>query len=239
MTTERNDNDARVSQVYREAATEKAPPELDRKILSMAATATRSRYGRARAWIRPMAWAATIGLSLAFVLELTQVPDSAPISAGGSDADTFEVLDEEVASEAAPARAKSDRRLRQEVEERSDAPATMLSAPAAVEPAAEAEADRAVAEFEADDMSLMRDAEEQARAQAGQTQPAAATAGFSALAEKKEQVPGCDEDARETALSWYACIEELRQAGLADLAAQELESLRGVFPDFEVPAANR
>lgn len=238
MTTERNDNDARVSQVYREAATEKTPPELDRKILSMAATGTRSRYGRARAWIRPMAWAATIGLSLAFVLELTQVPESAPISAGGSDADIFEVLDEEVASEAAPARAKSDQRLRQESEVRSDAPATMLSAPAAIE--AEAEADRVVGEFEANDMSLMRDAEEQARAQAGQAQQRpAATTGFSALVEKKEQAPGCDADARATAQSWYECVEELRQAGLAELATRELESLLGEFPDFKVPATSR
>ena len=51
MTTESNHNDLRVSEAYQGLATETTPPELDRKILAMAAG--KSRYGLARAWIRP------------------------------------------------------------------------------------------------------------------------------------------------------------------------------------------
>ena len=72
MTTESNHNDPRVSEAYQGLATETTPPELDHKILAMAAQA-RPRYGLARAWISPVAWAATIGLSLAIVLEISQL----------------------------------------------------------------------------------------------------------------------------------------------------------------------
>ena len=239
MTTESNDIDSRVADAYRDLASEKTPAELDRTILSMAAGAQRSPYGKARAWVRPVAWAATIGLSLAFVLELSQVPDKAPLSGGGSDGDTFEVLEEGVVSEEAAATAKSDTAVRQEREKRSDNPAvTDLSAPpAAAEPALDK--DSASADFEVDDMSLLQEAEQRARLQSGESQPAARAAEFSALVDNKEQVDGCDANARSAAETWFACIEALRASGLSDLAAAELESLRAEYPDFQEPTPNR
>lgn len=57
-------------ETYRELATEKTPPELDRQVLAMAA-----RGGRTRAWIRPAAWAATIVLGVAAALEVTRNAD--------------------------------------------------------------------------------------------------------------------------------------------------------------------
>lgn len=65
--------DKRVSNAYRDLASEQTPAELDEKILALAASEARTRYGFTRAWIRPVAWAATIGLSLAFLLEMSQV----------------------------------------------------------------------------------------------------------------------------------------------------------------------
>jgi len=239
MTTENNDIDPRVSNAYRDLASETTPPELDRKILSMAAGTMRSRYGKARAWVRPVAWAATIGLSLAFILELSQMPDTAPLSAGGSDGDTFEVLEDSVVSDDAAARAKSDTAVRREREKRSDAPAAMSpgTPPAAAEPALEQ--DSASADFDVDDMSLLKEAEEQARLQSGEPRPAARAAEFSALVEDKEPFEGCDTDARASAQSWYACIETLRESGLSNIAAVELEALRAEFPDFEEPTPSR
>lgn len=239
MTTENNDIDPRVSDAYRDLASETPPPELDRKILSMAAGAGRSRYGKARAWIRPAAWAATIGLSLAFVLELSQGPGNAPLGSGGSDGDTFEILDENAVSDEAPARAKSDTAVREERETRLDnrAASSPGAAPAAAEPAADR--DSAAADFEADDMRLLEEAEQQARMQSGQARPAARAAEFPALVEKKEPVSGCDADARATARTWYACIEALREAGLSEAAVAEFEALRAEFPDFEEPTPNR
>ena len=239
MTTESNDIDSRVADAYRDLASEKTPAELDRAILSMAAGTQRSPYGKARAWVRPVAWAATIGLSLAFVLELSQVPDKTPLSAGGSDGDTFEVLEEGVVGEEAAAPAKSDTAVRQEREKRSDSPAmTGLSPPpAAAEPAADQ--DSASADFEVDNMNLLKEAEQRARLQSGESRPAARTAEFAALAEDKEQVDSCDADARSAAETWFACIEALRESGLYDMAAVELESLRTEYPDFQEPKPNR
>ena len=71
MTT-RNEHDPRVTETYRDLATEKTPAELDDEVLAMAAREARTRYGLTRAWIRPVAWAATIALSLAFILEMTR-----------------------------------------------------------------------------------------------------------------------------------------------------------------------
>ncbi|RZV33765.1 MAG: hypothetical protein EX272_14260 [Chromatiales bacterium] len=239
MTTESNDIDSRVADAYRDLASEKTPPELDRTILSMAAGTQRSPYGKARAWVRPAAWAATIGLSLAFVLELSQVTDKAPLSGGGSDGDTFEVLEERVASDDAAATAKSDSAVRQEREKRSDNPGvTNLSAPPAT-PAPTLDGDSASSDFEVDDMNLLQEAEERARLHSGESRPAARAAEYSALAETKEQVDSCDADARSSAEAWFACIEALRESGLSDVAAEELEALRAEYPDFQEPTPSR
>ena len=80
-----DDRNPEVARAYRDLATETTPTALDDKVLKLAARETRSRYGIARAWVRPVAWAATIGLSLAIVLEVTQVippaADQAPTEA--------------------------------------------------------------------------------------------------------------------------------------------------------------
>jgi hypothetical protein len=67
-------DDRLVSAAYRDIADERAPEHLNHSILQQAATTAKPRYARSMSWMRPMAWAATIGLSLAIVLEITQVP---------------------------------------------------------------------------------------------------------------------------------------------------------------------
>ena len=255
MTTESNEIDPRVSEAYRSIATETTPSELDREVLSMAAGSARSRYGLARAWIRPVAWAATIGLSLAFVLEMAQVRDVATPTA---DNDIAEQLEERIIRDEAPARAMEDNREQSETVKRSDAPAPLSkpaakqvsSPPPATEPSPNAEAMPAAgssvsADFEADDMTLLREAEEQARARSGSERSAASAAEaltFDAAVSfeaKEEEVQNCDQDARSSAATWYACIEELRATGLDEDAELELVSLRTEFPDFEEPQQNR
>ena len=89
MTTEqeKGERDKLVSETYRDLGVEKAPEHLNQNILRMAAAdgkVGRSTSFLSGAWMKPVAWAATIGLSLAIVLELTEVPttvvpmDSAP-----------------------------------------------------------------------------------------------------------------------------------------------------------------
>ena len=72
MSKKSDTHEPRVSATYREVATETTPPHLDRKVLEAARAGARTRYGLARAWMRPLAWAATIALSFAFVLQMTQ-----------------------------------------------------------------------------------------------------------------------------------------------------------------------
>ena len=208
MTTESNHNDPRVSEAYQGLAKEGTPPELDRRILAMAAGKSRSRYGMARAWVRPVAWAATIGLSLAIVLEISQLKyETTP----QLDADNVEILEEALILDDTPAREDDDNRTRRESAKRSDAPAPVqLSVPA----------------------------EEQARSRSGSEPAAAAAVqalSFDAATtpEKKEQVRHCDPDLRSSAETWYTCIEDLRAQGLSDAADSELILLLTEFPDFE------
>lgn len=80
MSNERDfeSGDTRVSEAYRQTAQERAPERLNKTVLRMAAG--RTAYGPSgiifSSWAKPVAWAATIGLSLAIVLELTRVPMS-------------------------------------------------------------------------------------------------------------------------------------------------------------------
>ena len=247
MTTEQNHNDPRVSEAYHDLATERTPPELDRKVLAIAAAGTPSRYGLARAWVRPVAWAATIGLSLAFVLEMSQLRD---VATPQVDADTVYQLEEVVIRDEAPAKAKDELRRLQKPVKRTDAPQAkpMSSPPAAAEPVAtpgpSLESPAVSAEFETDDMSPLREAEEQARTRSGSERPESAVAastdaGAAAFAEKKEYVEHCDEDARMAVDTWYACILELRDSELAEAAEQELEALLMEFPTFRETDVNR
>lgn len=80
MTEERNpaapgqETDDRVTQAYRELATERTPVHLDEAVLGRARSAARPEYSRLRSWTRPLAWAATVMLSVAIVLQVGDVP---------------------------------------------------------------------------------------------------------------------------------------------------------------------
>lgn len=80
MTEERNrpnaatEADAFVTRTYRGTVVERTPEHLDKAVLDQAARAARPRYAGLRAWTRPMAWAATIMLCFALVLEVGRVP---------------------------------------------------------------------------------------------------------------------------------------------------------------------
>jgi len=104
-------DDRRVSAAYRDTAVERAPDHLNQSILQQAATTAKPRYARSMSWMRPMAWAAAIGLSLAIVLEITQIPQPQPEEFGRAadsviesaetvrqraDANSIEILEESI-----------------------------------------------------------------------------------------------------------------------------------------------
>ena len=222
MTSKANDNDPRVSDAYRELATEKSPPELDATILKMAAGDVRTRYGLARGWLRPVAWAATIGLSLAFVLEISQYTD-------------VPATPELAAERLEAAKSKDEDLASQELQKRSDVPAPAKALAPRIEGASPAAMENAalIQDFETDSASVLQEAEEQMRMHTGEARSAAS------FAEKKEWTGHCDADARASAESWYECIERLRDERLIDAARQELDALLVEFPDFREPAPNR
>lgn len=238
MTTEANDNDPRVSDAYREIASEATPAELDRKVLAMAAAEARAAYGLPRTWFRPLAWAATVALSFAFILEMSQV-DDVPTPLAEESPRPVDAAEKQ----------KDEGRVRQQLNKRSsDAPATMkvtitpaqpvsstadeaLNEPAMESPSVASPS--VASDFEVDDMSMLREAEEQVRTQ---SEPARS---FAAIVEKKEPSEGCDEDARASANTWYQCVETLRDAGQMEPAQQELAALLVEFPDFREPAEQR
>ncbi len=79
-------SDALVTDVYRELAGERTPENLDDAVLRMAAKERRTRYSLVRGWMRPAAWAVTIGLSLAIVLELTRYSGTEPATEPATEA---------------------------------------------------------------------------------------------------------------------------------------------------------
>jgi hypothetical protein len=89
----------RVKDAYREIAKETSPSNLDEAVLSMARREARTRYGLARAWVRPVAWAATIALSFTFVLEMTYFSEDP----SGTDAPKHERIESETMQDAVPA----------------------------------------------------------------------------------------------------------------------------------------
>jgi len=222
MTSKANDSDPRVSDAYRELATEKSPPELDATVLKMAAGDVRTRYGLARGWLRPVAWAATIGLSLAFVLEISQYTD-------------VPATPELAAERLEAAKSKDEDLANQELQKRSDVPAPAKALAPRIEGASPAAMENAalIQDFETDSASVLQEAEEQMRMHTGEARSAAS------FAEKKEWTGHCDAAARASAESWYECIERLRDERLTDAARQELDALLVEFPDFREPAPDR
>lgn len=248
MTNEANDK--RVFDAYRDLASEKTSAELDHKVLAMAAAEARGARGFPRTWFRPLAWAATIALSFAFVLELSQVDD---VPTRHMDADLAETIEESPRPVDAAAKQKDEAPLRRDLSKRlSDEPASMkatitpaqsalqqadaaenaaLNQPAAESPSLESPS--VAPDFELDlgmdNMSMLREAEEQARARSGPAQAVAT------LIESKEQAHSCDAEARASAANWYECVRNLRDTGQMEPAKRELDALLAEFPDFREP----
>jgi len=198
MTTEHNGEpmDELVSSTYQEHSAERAPEHLNRKILSMAAAANRAERSNgvrpktwARTWTIPLAWAATVGLSLAIVLEVTQIPGGHPdvsMPAVESLHEEFEPRNSDLLEDA------RDRAARQSGPNREE----LFNAKQHKEP------------------------ETAARQKAALQGPA-----------DSSPVDSCNAASRETAKTWQACIEDLRQSGFAEDADREYRAFALEFPD--------
>jgi len=248
MTTEHEKvaGDETVSAAYRDLAKERAPEHLNRVVLDMASGAAgRSRLSAGfdrwfAAWTRPLAWAATIGLCIAIVLEYEQesaplerlerapVTETAHETTGTADIElpqprampskleaepVAEQSAEQSAEQTAPFEAKQDSAGRIDqpvVKPKSNGDAFAASAPAASLPPAQRRQAAAVANDSLAEQALLQDV-------------AAASA--------------CNDDLRSAPDTWLACILALRESGLDTAADSEYDAFSLQFPaearDFE------
>lgn len=254
--------DQLVSDTYREVANERAPRALNDKVLRMAAAAKPAHSLIPGPWMKPVAWAATIGLSLAIVLELTELPQTPP------DTDVFAPVS--TAEEPAlPTPARIETLPETGIDERHDRQAELekiaITEPLPVSALQDRSRERrdvkpevhraempVTEEAAAHAMSLPPEPLEAAATMTdeavtdadGAVSPAGNTAAISSMAAPAERMLMaepllCPADARESAEDWYRCIETKRVASPAEAIEKEIEALRERFPDFRIPNADK
>lgn len=245
--------DESVTQTYRAIADERTPGRLDRAVLARAARAGRPEYARSRAWTRPLAWAATIVLSVAIVLEFTQTP--APEDAAYREAPSS--LDEahSPAQPAAPGPGDSDApatgratdlvpdtREKSRTVQKTSAPMSIDATESAARleaTAAEREPAPPADDIDAGDAELVDRAREMDALQDSTPRRAfnlqAPAAAAIDSAPSRVDAARCSPEAVRQPSTWLACIEELERAGLVDEAAEERRQLHEAFPGFELP----
>ena len=200
--------DRDVRAMYRAAASEATPAELDRAIIREAARELKRADVQRQNWFRPVAFAATVAMSLALVLNFTETglldsPADAVTTAGG-DATSGRVSRPTASGESLE-------------EPQQDA-------------AAVSEAFNEAAEI------AERHAEGFEAAASQRLQPSPASAGK--LGEPASAIAAegaCTREQTVDADTWWRCIEELRRNGETELAAAELERLSASYPDYAPP----
>jgi hypothetical protein len=216
--------DESVSRAYRGIADERVPDHLDRAVLGKAARAARPGYARSRAWTRPLAWAATVALSVAIVLELTRQPALEEPARWEAPASLDEVQSPAPPDASVPAErgATGDGRSMHLIPEAREKPTrAQKTATPVVESVAVEE---------------KREADEPAAAPALQRALAPQSAAASIEAEFAVGDPGeCPPEATQQPSSWLECIERLERAGHVDEAAEQRRRLHDAFPGFELP----
>lgn len=216
MNNGQNENDTLVSTTYRDLAQESTPPALDDSVLRMAA---QSKPAVARRgipmWMKPVAWAATLGLTLAIVLDVTDVGQSIPASTtvapAASIQEAFSADDADVVQEA-----EEMARLR-------DGP----------DQGAELAKSRQEPAHRVDEAVAGRAVESQAYAASPATEQRAAALDLSAEKKELSDDPACSVASREEAATWYDCVLKLRNDDSTAEADREMLLLIEAFPDFE------
>jgi hypothetical protein len=234
-------NDPLVSSAYRESASERAPDMLNYSVMQQAREQLRKGFFRPVVWLRPMAWAATIGLSLAIVIELSTLPQPAfemptinvPASGtqvlreveaprrseAGSEQPNLPEANSPADLEVKPFGPRARKTITDEgrvtLQDAGSLHKTELAAPAAI---------AAPTEIAAEEKQLMQD-----RLEVDSNDALAMQATSSMIS------PPCAGDIRDLPESWLECIERLQNDGLVDQADSQRKQLQQAFPDFKLP----
>ena len=251
MTEERSNSDnvedALVSRTYRESAVEQVPDELDQAVLQRARQRSSNRYSRSVVWLRPMAWAATIGLCLAIVVEINNVPQPMPEQLA-LPADAMTPV-ERVREEAAPARSvqggtgtinmnKSVLHETEELQQRTKKTVDAKGRVSLQNVPQHSKSDAGESAFVPAEVMESLESKDSHDVNAPMLQEADHVYGLRSIAITASPASAeltaatCDLQARATPQTWLECIEALEENGLDDLAGEQRDQLRKAFPDF-------
>ena len=236
MTNERQhpdsaaETDETVSATYRELSREGAPNYLNEKVLQQAArTALRPRYSRSIMWTRPLAWAATVGLCLAIVLEVTRVPAPEIVVRPGLMSPEPVSPELQDSLEAELPLAPSPKLVSEPVQ----APVQMKSEALLDKKSQLGRAAAKQASNEPRSEVRMRDAASEADADLITVEE---KAGIAALALPASIATNeCAEEVRANPVTWLECIADLEKTGDTEAALRQREALKEAFPQFEMP----
>jgi len=222
-------DDEKVSAGYRSFANELAPARLDEFVLQEAAAAAKpKRSADWSSWIlRPVTIFASLGISLAVVLQLS---DTSFVSAPKST--DSQVQQQSVSNEAVPhveirravqAGGNGDPR-KSSMSEADSALATSDETAGVAERGAKVPGQTDIGGSGSHERLLDKSA----------PQIASSTAMMSVSETANEPVVRhCDAEISTSATAWFDCIERLEQAGRLAEAADERKLLQAAFPDFE------
>lgn len=255
MTEERSNSDsvedALVSRTYRESAVEQVPDELDQAVLQRARQRSGNRYSRSVVWLRPMAWAATIGLCLAIVVEINNVPQPMPeqLALPEASADAMTPV-ERIREEAVPARsvqggtgtANMNKSVSQETEALQQRAKKTVDAKGRVSlqnVPQHSKSDAVESAFAPAEVMESLELKDNHDANAPMLEEAEHVSGLRSIAitaspaSAELTATACDLQVRATPQTWLECIEALEENGLDDLAGEQRDQLRKAFPDFD------
>ncbi len=248
--------DTLVSRTYRESAVERVPDELDQAVLQRARQHSSNRYSRSVIWLRPMAWAATIGLCLAIVLEINNAPQATreQLALPAAPADAIsdgKKLDEEalqlIRTEGGAASSDMNEAI---VPQRIETEALQQRARKTVDDQGRvslqdvpqySKSEAREFEFVPAEMRESQESKDNGPALAPMFEAADGVANLPSIAvtaspAAASAIPAaCDAQVRATPETWLACIEALEEDGLDEVAGEQREQLRAAFPDFDMP----
>jgi hypothetical protein len=229
--------DKLVSETYRELPTPRAPDHLNQTILRMA---KKKGPGRADSlfatWMKPVTLAATIALSLAIVLELSEVPvksESIEVVPAGREERAPHETDSLVPA-ADRARSQFERIPAPVRADESTSTDAGLIEELVLEETdlVKREAKDKIESFAASPPApVLPAARKRAADMPDSNQPAAmSTSGLAMERNDSDDAAACDKKARQSADSWLDCIDQLRESGATLDADREYEAFMLEYP---------
>ena len=244
-----NESDPLVSAEYRATATERTPPALDALVLKNAEAAAKdTAFRRFTAfWFRPLAFVATLGLSLALLLELNQSAVFQPVASPETEFGRSEV--QKTVTDPAPAMmgVTSEAPGVADSPINRAAPAQSKNSNIDADPPQELEPEPASADF----AEMIEASSKQMREQESVTEittqslkqsrptarePVGGALALTGSAIVMEAVArSCTEEQISVATTWWQCISDLEEDGRHEEAKAELDLFNEANPDFEAP----